>query len=99
MRDAFGSLTGIEPVAKIQLDSRSQTVMKIRVWFTQVASSWMALRRLKRRRGYHQGQAFVETMMATAFLVAIAIVINELFAPVVLEAFEKISEKLASVGP
>ncbi len=38
-------------------------------------------------------------MLTTAFLVAIAIVMNELFAPVVLEALEKISEKLASVGP
>ncbi len=72
--------------------------MKMRMWFTQMAS-WKAFRRLKIRRGDNQGQAFLETMMVTAFLVAIAIVINGLFGPVVLEAFEKISEKLASVGP
>ena len=72
--------------------------MKMRVWFKQMAF-WRAFRRLKRRLGDHQGQAFLETMMVTAFLVAIAIVMNGLFGPVVLEAFEKISEKLASVGP
>ena len=72
--------------------------MKMRMWFTQMAS-WKAFRRLKIRRGDHQGQAFLETMMITAFLVAIAIVMNGLLGPVVLEAFEKISEKLASVGP
>jgi len=45
------------------------------------------------------GQAFLETVMVTAFLVAIAVVLNRLFGPVILEAFEKISEALSSVGP
>jgi hypothetical protein len=45
------------------------------------------------------GQAFLETVMATGFLVAIAVVLNRLFGPVILEAFEKISEALSSVGP
>ncbi|GEM_PF-4386270 len=67
--------------------------MKISVWFIHPAS-WKVFRPLKRRRGDHLGQAFVETMLTTAFLVAIAIVMNKLFAPVVLEAFEKISAKL-----
>ena len=71
--------------------------MKICVWFIHLPS-WKAFRRLERWRG-DRGQAFVETMLTTAFLVAIAIVMNELFGPVVIEAFEKISEKLASVGP
>jgi membrane-associated protease RseP (regulator of RpoE activity) len=35
----------------------------------------------------------------TGFLVAIAVVLNRLFGPVILEAFEKISEALSSVGP
>ena len=69
--------------------------MKICVWFIHLPS-WKAFRRLERWRG-DRGQAFVETMLTTAFLVAI--VMNELFGPVVIEAFEKISEKLASVGP
>jgi hypothetical protein len=46
-----------------------------------------------------EGQAFLETVMVTAFLVAIAVVLNRLFGPVILEAFEKISEALSSVGP
>jgi hypothetical protein len=37
--------------------------------------------------------------MVTAFLVAIAVVLNRLFGPVILEAFEKISGALSSVGP
>jgi hypothetical protein len=37
--------------------------------------------------------------MVTGFLVAIAVVLNRLFGPVILEAFEKISKALASVGP
>jgi hypothetical protein len=45
------------------------------------------------------GQAFLETVMVTGFLVAIAVVLNRLFGPVILEAFEKISKALSSVGP
>jgi hypothetical protein len=45
------------------------------------------------------GQAFLETVMVTGFLVAIAVVLNRLFGPVILQAFEKISEALSSVGP
>jgi hypothetical protein len=46
-----------------------------------------------------EGQALFETVMVTGFLVAIAIVINRLFGPVILEAFENISKALSSVGP
>ena len=46
-----------------------------------------------------KGQALVETVMAIGFLVAIAVAINKLLRPVVLEAFEKIATALSSVGP
>jgi hypothetical protein len=46
-----------------------------------------------------EGQAFLETVMTTALLVSIAIVLNKLFGPVILDAFEKITEKLSSIGP
>lgn len=45
------------------------------------------------------GQALLETVLATAFLVAIALAINKIVGPVVLDAFEKIAKALASVGP
>jgi hypothetical protein len=51
------------------------------------------------KHGSERGQVLIEYVMATGFLVAIAIVINKLFAPVVLDAFEKISKALSSVGP
>ncbi len=54
---------------------------------------------LRARLRREAGQAFLETVMATGFLVAIAVVLNRLFGPVILEAFEKISEALSSVGP
>ena len=40
-----------------------------------------------------------ETVMVTGFLVAIAVVLNRLFGPVILDAFENISRALSSVGP
>lgn len=46
-----------------------------------------------------KGQALLETVMATGFLVAIAIAMNKLLRPVVVDAFEKIAAALASVGP
>jgi hypothetical protein len=46
-----------------------------------------------------EGQAFLETVMVTGFLVAIAVVLNRMFGPVILEAFEKISKALSAVGP
>lgn len=55
--------------------------------------------RLVERFRTSRGQAFLETVMATGFLVAIAIVLNELLGPVILDAFEKIALKLSSVGP
>jgi len=61
--------------------------------------SRMTARRLRARLRRAEGQAFLETVMVTAFLVAIAVVLNRLFGPVILEAFEKISEALSSVGP
>ena len=45
------------------------------------------------------GQAMLETVMTTAFLVAIAVVINKLLGPVLLDAVEKIGKALSSVGP
>ncbi len=54
---------------------------------------------LRARLRSEEGQAFLETVMVTAFLVAIAVALNRLFGPVILEAFEKISEALSSVGP
>jgi hypothetical protein len=59
----------------------------------------MTARGLRARLRREEGQAFLETVMVTAFLVAIAVVLNRLFGPVILEAFEKISEALSSVGP
>ena len=52
-----------------------------------------------RRNRSQKGQALVETVMAVGFLVAIAVAINKLLRPVVLEAFEKIATALSSVGP
>ncbi len=46
-----------------------------------------------------KGQALVETVMATGFLVAIAMALNGMLRPVVLEAFQKIAKALSSVGP
>jgi len=45
------------------------------------------------------GQALLETVLATGFLVAIALAMNKLLGPVVLDAFEKIAKALATVGP
>ena len=56
------------------------------------------IRRAARSRSEH-GQALIETVMATGFLVAIAIALNGMLRPVVLEAFEKIAKALSSVGP
>jgi hypothetical protein len=56
------------------------------------------VRLVERLRG-SRGQALLETVMTTGFLVAIAIVLNKLLGPVILDAFEKVAEKLASVGP
>lgn len=51
------------------------------------------------RRRDERGQAFVELVMTTGFLVAIAIVLNKLFRPVVIDAFERIATALSAVGP
>ncbi len=59
----------------------------------------MTARGLRARLSREEGQALLETVMVTGFLVAIAVVLNRLFGPVILEAFEKISEALSSVGP
>lgn len=59
----------------------------------------MPARGLRAGLCHEGGQAFLETVMVTGFLVAIAVVLNRLFGPVILEAFEKISEALSSVGP
>jgi len=46
-----------------------------------------------------RGQAFVETVLSTGFLVAMAIAINKLLRPVLVEAFEAITLALSSVAP
>ena len=46
-----------------------------------------------------KGQALIETVMSVGFLVTIAIVMNKMLRPIVLEAFEKIANALSSVGP
>lgn len=61
--------------------------------------SRMTARGLRARLRRVEGQAFLETVMVTGFLVAIAVAINRLFGPVILEAFENISKALSSVGP
>ena len=53
---------------------------------------------MKKRCG-QRGQALIETVMTTGFLVAIAVVFNKLLRPVVIDAFEKIALALSSVGP
>lgn len=58
--------------------------------------------RLRQRRGElcaDSGQAFLETVLATAFLVAIALAMNKILGPVVLDAFEKVAKAISSVGP
>ncbi len=45
------------------------------------------------------GQALLETVMTVAFLVTMAIAMNRMLRPIVLEAFEKIATALSSVGP
>ena len=63
------------------------------------SQSRMLVRGLSARLRSQGGQAFLETVMVTGFLVAIAVVLNRLFGPVILEAFEKISTALSAVGP
>ena len=46
-----------------------------------------------------KGQALIETVMSVGFLVAIAIAMNKMLRPIVVEAFEKIANALSSVGP
>ena len=46
-----------------------------------------------------KGQALLETVMSVGFLVAIAIAMNQMLRPIVVEAFEKIAIALSSVGP
>ena len=59
----------------------------------------MTGRGLRARSRAQAGQALIETVMVTGLLVAIAIALNKMIAPVVLEAFEKISKALSAVGP
>ena len=46
-----------------------------------------------------KGQALLETVMSVGFLVTIAIAMNKMLRPIVVEAFEKIATALSSVGP
>lgn len=49
--------------------------------------------------GAEGGQALLESLMVLGLIVVIAILINDLLAPVVLEAFQSIAKYLSSVGP
>ena len=51
------------------------------------------------RSASETGAALLETVMSGGFLVGIAIVMNKMLQPVVVQAFEKIAAALASVGP
>lgn len=53
----------------------------------------------RHRRRSEKGQALLETVMSVGFLVAIAIAMNKMLRPIVVEAFEKIALALSSVGP
>jgi hypothetical protein len=46
-----------------------------------------------------RGQALLETVMTVSFLVVFAVFLNKMLPPVVVEAFEKVSRALSSVGP
>jgi len=45
------------------------------------------------------GQALVETVMTTGFLVAFALFLDKTLIPIVAQAFEHIAKALSSVGP
>ncbi len=45
------------------------------------------------------GQALVETVMTTGFLVALALVLDKSLIPIVVKAFDHIAKALSSVGP
>ncbi|MGH9461113.1 MAG: hypothetical protein ACRD1X_07830 [Vicinamibacteria bacterium] len=46
-----------------------------------------------------RGQSTLELQMLLGLLVAMAILVNRLLSPVVLEAFKKIAEAMTSLGP
>lgn len=62
-------------------------------------SVWTRLRRASCDPSVERGAALLETVMSTGFLVVIAVALNKMFGPVILDAFEKIAVALASVGP
>ena len=70
--------------------------------------NWISCRRLRstwsasfgrKEVDSEKGQALIETVMSVGFLVAIAIAMNKMLRPIVVEAFEKIATALSSVGP
>lgn len=54
---------------------------------------------LASRARAREGQALVETVMTTGFLVALALVLDKTLIPIVAKAFEHIANALSSVGP
>lgn len=54
---------------------------------------------LKEKVRAREGQALVETVMTTGFLVALALVLDKSLGPIVVKAFENIAKALSSVGP
>jgi hypothetical protein len=56
-------------------------------------------RTLPARARARDGQALVETVMTTGFLVALALVLDKSLIPIVVKAFDHIAKALSSVGP
>jgi hypothetical protein len=54
---------------------------------------------MQKRRARERGQSLVEALMVLGVVVAIAIVINSLLHPIVIDAFKKMSDNLSAVGP
>ena len=60
---------------------------------------WLLCSRSPGSMTSEKGQALLETVMSVGFLVTIAIAMNKMLRPIVVEAFEKIAAALSSVGP
>jgi hypothetical protein len=68
----------------------------IAVWTAELRPDSASL--AKRLRA-HEGQALIETVMTTGFLVAFALFLDKTLIPIVAQAFEHIANALSSVGP
>lgn len=75
---------------------RSRPGAAIQSWRAALRSPWGLLRA---KLGAREGQAVVETVMTTGFLVALALVLDKALGPIVVKAFENVAKALSSVGP